>query len=101
MICGVPKGIHIPIPDVKKAARMYLAEVSADFEAQIDAYAAQYLLRGSPMQQKVITEQSKVYQVQNSDIYNKTFFYNTPLGKSIVSVFFDKNGKKRKAFLSK
>ena len=101
-IGGTPKGIHIPMPDVRKAAKVYLSEVNAELDAQIDAFAAQYLPpEYASIQQKGIPQKPKVYQVQNSDLYNKTFSYNTKFGRCFVSVFFDKHGKKRKAFLSK
>ena len=91
-IGGTPKGIHIPMPDVRKAAKVYLSEVNAELEMQIDAFAAQYLPSGSSMQWKGITEKPKIYQVQNSDLYNKTFSFKTTFGRCFVSIFFDKHG---------
>jgi len=100
---GVPKGIRIPMPDVDRASKMYLAEVNAEIEAKIDAYAAKYLpiSRGDEIYMKGLGFSHKTYQLQNGKLYNKTYSFNSKLGKSRVSVYFDKDGNIRKTTFSK
>lgn len=93
---GVPKGLSVPMPDVLKAAKLYLAEVDAEIEAKVDAFAAQYLPfpPGDETHRKDIRGFSQeTYQMQNGGLYNKTYSFDTKLGKSFVSISFDKNGK--------
>ena len=102
-IGGVPKGLRVPVPDVLKAAKMYLAEVSAEIEAKVDAFAAQYLpvSREKGTQMKNICSSQKVYRLQNGKLFNKSYSFDTKLGKSLVSVCFDRNGNIRRASVSK
>ena len=100
---GVPKGLHVPVPDVLNAAKMYLAEVNAEIEAKVDAFAAQYLpfQPGDGTHTKSIHFSHNVYRMQNGKLFNKTYSFDTGIGKSYVSVYFDKNGTIREAAVSK
>ena len=94
-IGGVPKGIRVPVPDVLHAAKMYLAEVNSRIEAEVDAYAMQFLpfQLGDMQQEKSVGFSQKICQTQNGELFNKTYSFDTELGKSFVSIYFDKNGK--------
>ena len=94
-IGGVPKGIRVPVPDVLHAAKMYLAEVNSRIEAEVDAYAMQFLpfQLGDMQQEKSVGFSQKICQTQNGELFNKTYSFDTELGKSFVKVYFDKNGK--------
>ena len=102
-IGGVPKGLRVPVPDVLKAAKMYLAEVNAEIEAKVDAFAAQYLpvSHEAGTQMKSICSSQNGYRLQNGKLFNKSYSFDTKLGKSLVSVCFDRNGNIRRASVSK
>ena len=102
-IGGVPKGIRIPVPDVLKAAKMYMAEVNAEIEAKVDAFASQYLpfTPEAGSQKKNADLSQNVCRLQNSDLYNKTYSFDTKIGTSFVSVYFDEKGNILNAAVSK
>lgn len=102
-IGGTPKGLRVPVPDVLKASKMYLAEVNAEIEAKVDAFAAQYLpfTPEVGLQRKNAGFTQNVFQLQNSNLYNKTYSFDTKIGTSFVSVYFDKNGKILNAAVTK
>ena len=102
-IGGTPKGLRVPVPDVLKAAKMYLAEVSAEIEANVDAFAAKYLpvSQKDGMQMKSICSTEQVYRLQNANLFNKSYSYDAAFGKGLVSVYFDRNGKIRRVAISK
>lgn len=102
-IGGVPKGLHVPVPDVLRAANLYLAEVNAEIEAKVDAYVAPYLPYpqedGTPIKGNGVSQET--YQLQNGNLYNKTYSYETKYGRGFVTVYFDKNGNILEAGVSK
>jgi hypothetical protein len=100
---GVPKGLCVPVPDVLRAADMYLAEVSAEIESIIDAYVAQIIPfhQGDGTHMKNIGLSQKTYRLQNGNLYNKTYSYESKCGRSFVTVYFDKNGNILDAGVSK
>lgn len=100
---GVPKGLRVPVPDVLKAAKMYLAEVNAEIEAKVDSFATQFLpfSREDELRKKSIHFSHNVYRMQNGKLFNKTYSFDTAIGMSFVSVYFDKNGRIRNAAISK
>ena len=102
-IGGVPKGIRVPVPDVMRAAKMYLAEVNSEIEARIDACAAQFLpfRLDDGMQKSNAGFSQKTYQLHNGRMFNKTYSFDTTDGRSYLSIYFDKNGNIRKTALSK
>lgn len=102
-IGGVPKGLHVPVPDILRAANMYLAEVNAEIEAKIDAFMAPYLppLPGDGTYMKNTVFSQKTYELQNGNLFNKTCSYETKYGRCFVTVYFDKNGNVLEAGVSK
>ena len=97
---GVSKGIHIPMPDVRRATKLLLAEVDAKIERAIDDYVVASLMPA--IKQKGFSVEQKVFRMQNGRMNQKMYLMETDEHiRQIAKVYFDDNGKVHKALLSK
>ena len=95
---GVPKGIRIPMPDVRKATKLYLAEVNAEIERAVDDFAASLM---PALRQKGAPVNQKTFKLKNGRLNQKLYSFESAHIRQIAKVYFDDNGKIHKALLSK
>ena len=96
---GVPKGIHIPMPDVRKATKLCLAEVDAKIERAIDDFVATTLMPA--IRQKGLAVEQKTFRMRNGKLNQKLYSVESEHIPQIAKVYFDDSGKIHKALLSK
>ena len=96
---GIPKGMHIPMPDVHRASKLFLAEIDAKLESAIDAFVASKLMPA--LRQKGVGVEQKTFSMPNRNLFQKQ--YSTTVGsiRQIAKVYFDGTGKVHKAIMSK
>ena len=97
---GLPKGLHIPMPDVRLAVQMALSEVDAKIEAVIDDYVVQNVM---PILKQVglAAAEQKVYKMQNTGLNQKIYRYRSGDIVQVAKVYFDDGGKINTALISK
>jgi len=95
---SVPKGLHIPMPDVRNAVEMALAEVDAKIEAVIDDYAAKHLLPSKGVADDMT---QRVYRMKRSGRFQKVYSYRAGNLPQVAKVYFDGQGRIHKAIVSK
>ncbi|MBQ7650953.1 MAG: zinc ribbon domain-containing protein [Victivallales bacterium] len=95
---GVPKGIHIPMPDVRKATKLYLAEVNEKIEKAVDDFAATLM---PALRQKGAPVTQKTFKMKSGRLNQKMYSIETEHIRQIAKVYFDDNGKVHKAVMSK
>ena len=97
---GLPKGLHIPMPDVRLAVQMALSEVDAKIEAVIDDYVVRNVM---PILKQVglAAAEQKVYKMQNTGLNQKIYRYRSGDIVQVAKVYFDDGGKINTALISK
>lgn len=97
---GAPKGLHIPMPDVRCAVQMALAEVDAKIEAVIDDYVLQNMMPDLKQIGLNVVDQ-KIFKMTNTGLNQK--MYRQRLGNvtRVAKVYFDDKGRITKAIMSK
>ena len=96
---GVPKGIHIPMPDVRRATKLYLTEIDAKLESAIDDFVASKLM--PDILQKGLAVEQKTFSIPNKKLFQKLYSVDAGPVRQIARVYFDGTGKIHKALLSK
>ncbi|MCR4572731.1 MAG: zinc ribbon domain-containing protein [Lentisphaeria bacterium] len=96
---GVPKGIHIPMPDVRRATKLYLTEIDAKLESAIDDFVASKLM--PDILQKGLAVEQKTFSIPNKKLFQKLYSVDADPVRQIARVYFDGTGKIHKALLSK
>lgn len=97
---SAPKGIHIPIPDVRRVSRMALAEVNRKIEALVDDFAMREL--GMDSNTKAFAKvSSKTFRAENSRLNLKVYSAGEGIASRRLRVYFDDNGKVTKSLHSK
>ena len=97
---GVSKGLFIPLPDVRDAVQMALAEVDAKIEAVIDDYVLEHMI---PDLKRVGIDSAEqaTYKMRNTGLNQKIYKYRGEDFFQVAKVYFDDNGKIHKAIISK
>lgn len=97
---AAPKGLHIPIPDVRRVSRMALAEVNRKIEALVDDFAMREL--GMDGQTKAFGEvRTKSFRSASRPINLKTYSVGEGIRNRRLRVYFDDKGTITKALHSK
>ena len=97
---STPKGLHIPIPDVRRVSRMALAEVNRKIEALVDDFAMREL--GLDGQTKAFGSVStKSFRSTSRPINLKTYSVGEGIRNRRLRVYFDDKGTVTKALHSK
>ena len=99
-IGGVPKGLNVPMSDVRNAVRMALTEVDEKIEAIIDDFVARQLLPDLSRAGLGGVEQ-QVFKMKNTGLNQKVYRYRPGSVPCIVKIYFDDRGKIHKAVISK
>ena len=98
--CGVPQRLHVPMPDVRRATRLALAEVNAKISAMIDAYVQkQYLTQyggGGSYQMS-----SKTFRLPAMRLNQKLYCLKSSSAEHFIKVYFDDSGNVKKSCCSK
>lgn len=88
------KGIHIPMPDVRKAVRLKLAMVNEAIEAKLNQYVERY--------QKDFADTNPYFcEVRGCNSYQAVYSKDFGVITKIMKVYFDKNGNVRNVYISK
>lgn len=98
---GVSKGIRIPMPDVRRAVDLALAEVDAKIESLVDGYVAENVLSEIPAEDFFKSAAQQVFKVGQTGLNVKRYRYVEGAMSQIVKVYFDEKGGVTKAALSK
>lgn len=88
------KGIHIPLPNVRRAVHLELTSVEQKIADLVEEFVYQHYLDMNGIK-------PKYYKQQNKDVMTAVFENQTQIGKKIVSVNFEKNGKIKQMLESK
>lgn len=97
---STPKGLHIPMPDVRRVSRMALAEVNRKIEALVDDFAMREL--GLDGQAKAFGSVStKSFRSASRPINLKTYSVGEGIRNRRLRVYFDDKGTVTKALHSK
>lgn len=97
---SAPKGLHIPMPDVRRVSRMALAEVNRKIEALVDDFAMREL--GMDGQTKAFGQvRTKSFRSTSRPINLKTYSVGEGIRNRRLRVYFDDKGTVTKALHSK
>lgn len=97
---SAPKGIHIPMPDVRRVSRMALAEVNRKIEALVDDFAMRELgMDGNVKAFAAVS--SKTFRAENSRLNLKVYSAGKGIGNRRLRVYFDDNGRVTQSLHSK
>ncbi|MBO4633263.1 MAG: zinc ribbon domain-containing protein [Lentisphaeria bacterium] len=98
--CGVPKGLHIPMPDIRRATRLALVDVNAKISAMIDDFAKKnYLSKYGGEESFQVT--SKTFRLPTLGLNQKIYSVKSSSANHFVKVYFDDNGSVKKSCCSK
>lgn len=99
---GAPKGLKVPLPDIRKAVHLVEAEVEQKVSVSIDDYVAKNFMpsmgtKGFNMDEIF----AKTEQLTNTGLYVKTYQDKSGSIDQIVKVYFNEKGSIKKTLLSK
>jgi len=96
---GTPKGLTVPMPDVRKAVSMAIAEVDAKIEAIVDEYFESHIL--PQFNQTIDNVQQSVYKMSNTGLNQKIYIAHHGSIPRVAKVYFDDRGTIKKTLISK
>lgn len=96
---GTSKGLHIPMPDVRRATRLALAEVDAKISAMVDSIVQdQYLSKYGKGDLQI---SAKTFRLPALKLNQKIYSVESSVSKQHIKVYFDDSGNIKKTCLSK
>ena len=95
------KGIGFSMSDIKKTAKLSLSEFQSDMIARIDDFVAKYYFHGEEIVRNANRIRERIYQLQGTGLFRKSYAVQSKLGESYVSVYFDRNGNVCETFVSR
>jgi hypothetical protein len=93
-------GLRVPMPDVRRAVSMALAQVNARIEGLVDDFVARNVLPEFG-RIGIGAARQKTVKMRNSGLYQKIYALERGPVRTIAKVYFDAGGRIRKAVVSK
>ena len=93
-------GLHVPIPDVRRAVTMALVRVNARIDGLIDDFVVRELLPDiGPV--GIHSARQKTFRMRNSGLNQKIYSLKRGPVRIVAKVYFDDEGRVHKAVISK
>lgn len=96
----IAKGLPVPMPDVRRCVQMALAEVDAKIEAIVDDFVVRNLMPELRDLGLGAAKQS-IFKMKNTGLNQKIYSLGSGTIRKVAKVYFDDNGRIRKALTSK
>ena len=94
-----PKGMFVPMPDVRKAVRMAIAEVDAKIESIIDDYYTNHVM---PQLAAGLSDvRQSVFKMSNTGLNQKIYIAQSNGMTRVAKIYFDDRGTVKKTLISK
>ena len=94
------RGLHVPMPDVRRAVSMALAQVNAKIGGLVDDFVARNVLPEFG-RIGIGAARQKTVKMRNSGLYQKIYTLERGPIRTIAKVYFDGAGRIHKAVVSK